>query len=530
MEMQLADRLPDSWVWASVRELTLPVEQIDPRQSPDEEFAYLDISGIDNSANVVAESKSCTGSEAPSRARQLVRARDVLFSTVRTYLKNIAKVPSRYDGAIASTGFSILRCGNAIDPDYLFYYTLTPAFLNPLRDLQRGSSYPAVRDADVRDQQLPLPPLSEQHRIVAKVEELFSGLDAGAESLKTAREQLMVYRQALLKHAFEGKLTAAWRAENPDKLESADALLARIHAEREERCQRQHAEWEDAVLAWERSGGEGRKPSRPSKPKELPPLTADELTELPELPRGWMWSRLGEVFAGSPKNGLYKPASDYGAGVPIVRIDDFYDGSLIKRSGFKRVRLTEEEAEVFTVAEGDLLVNRVNSIEYLGKCCVVNGLSDATVFESNIMKLTLLADVVSSNYAVLYLSSHSGRLRLCSNAKHAVNQASINQTDVAMTPMPVACMAEQCALTEVLSSQLSSVVQLAEEIRVNLHRSEALRQSILKNAFSGELVPQDPSDEPASVLLERIRAEKAGAEDGNHARKPRRSRKQAATR
>jgi type I restriction enzyme S subunit len=116
---------------------------------------------------------------------------------------------------------------------------------------------------------LPIPPLAEQHRIVAKIEELFSELDKGIENLKTAQAQLKVYRQALLKHAFEGKLTAQWREANRDKLETADALLKRIQQERAARYQQQLADWESA----------GKQGSKLKAPKEFQPLTADELAE-----------------------------------------------------------------------------------------------------------------------------------------------------------------------------------------------------------------------------------------------------------
>ena len=107
-----------------------------------------------------------------------------------------------------------------------------------------------------------MPPLPEQHRIVAKIEELFSELDKGVESLKTARTQLKVYRQAVLKHAFEGKLTAQWREENKDKLETPEQLLARIKRERETRYERQLKEWKAAVSrTWEESGKPGKKPT-----------------------------------------------------------------------------------------------------------------------------------------------------------------------------------------------------------------------------------------------------------------------------
>ena len=190
----------------------MPIEKIDPSSNPDQAIDYLDISSIDNKCNRILKAKRYFGKDAPSRARQLIKRDDILFSTVRTYLKNIAMVPVKYDGQVASTGFSILRAAEGINSKFLFYYTLTQDFLNPLSELQRGTSYPAVRDDDVRIQKLPIAPYNEQKRIVAKIEELFSELDKGIESLKTAREQLKVYRQAVLKHAFEGKLTAKWRS------------------------------------------------------------------------------------------------------------------------------------------------------------------------------------------------------------------------------------------------------------------------------------------------------------------------------
>jgi len=147
--------------------------------------------------------------EAPSRAQQIVYKDDILFSTARTYMKNIAIADSKlYDGQIASSGFCVLRSNKKIAyPKLLFYYTVSEPFLRPLNELQTGSSYPAVRDKDVFSQPFPLPPMEIQQVLVSKIEELFSELDKGIEELKTAQQQLKVYRQAVLKWAFEGKLT-----------------------------------------------------------------------------------------------------------------------------------------------------------------------------------------------------------------------------------------------------------------------------------------------------------------------------------
>ena len=173
--------------------------------SPYGTLKYLDIGGIDNASNTIVSHKDFTWENAPSRAQQIVKKGDVLFSTVRTYLKNIAQVKvNEYDNEICSSGFTVLRGNPAIlNSSYLFYLSLSVRFLNPLSKLQTGTSYPAVRDKDVFAQNIPLAPLPEQRAIVAKIEELFSDLDKGIADLKKAQDQLKVYRQAVLKKAFE---------------------------------------------------------------------------------------------------------------------------------------------------------------------------------------------------------------------------------------------------------------------------------------------------------------------------------------
>ena len=172
--------------------------------------------------------KSLRLSAAPSRARQLVKAGDVLFATVRPYLsRNIAQVPASLDGQVASTGFAVLRALNGVEPRFLFYKSISKDFVGSLAGEQYGVSYPAVKNEQVRSQAIELPPTNEQRRIVAKIEELFSELDKAVESLTTAREQLKAYRQSVLKHAFEGKLTADWRRNNETARQSWERILAR---------------------------------------------------------------------------------------------------------------------------------------------------------------------------------------------------------------------------------------------------------------------------------------------------------------
>ncbi|WP_083188185.1 restriction endonuclease subunit S [Prosthecochloris sp. CIB 2401] len=188
----------------------------------------------------------------------------------------------------------------------------------------KGSGTPHVDPDLLWNYSFPIPPLNEQHRIVAKIEELFSELDKGVESLKKAREQLKVYRQALLKYAFEGKLTEDWRKKNADKLETADQLLDRIKHEREARYQQQLEEWKSAVEQWEKDGKVGKRPSKQGKPKHLKSIGKDIQQTLPNLPDGWVWGKLGLMTTGVEYGSSTK--SKKTGSHPVLRMGNIQNG------------------------------------------------------------------------------------------------------------------------------------------------------------------------------------------------------------
>jgi len=362
---------------------------------------------------------------------------------------------------------------------------------------------------------IPLAPLPEQRAIVAKIEQLFSDLDNGISNLKSAKEKLTIYRQAVLKKAFEGELTKEWRAKQTD-LPTASELLEQIKKERQRHQDQKLKEWQKDIKEWEKNGKDGRKPAKTKKLKNFKLLTGSGTNELPNLSHIAFWIPFGLLFSDSPQNGLYKPSTDYGRGTNIIRIDDFYDGILIRLHGFKQVDLKPDEIDKYRLIEGQVLINRVNSIEYLGKCGLVRGLTSSTVFESNVMKVSLAKESVVPQYISHYLSSHLGARELKRNAKHAVNQASINQTDVSLTSVPICSLAEQTQIVQEIESRLSVCDKLGESIDTSLKQAEALRQSILKKAFEGNLLTaaeltacrKEPDWEPADKLLERIFEEK----------------------
>ena len=254
-----------------------------------------------------------------------------------------------------------------------------------------------------------VPPLPEQERIVSRIEELFSQLDAGVETLKKTKAQLAVYRQAVLKEAF-------------DSIEDQ------------------------------------------------------------------YYQTLNTAILGSPQNGLYKPKSDYSDnGTPILRIDGFYDGFIVKDYYYKRVNLTVDEITRYSLEIGDLIVNRVNSMPYLGKCALVRFLGETTVFESNMMRIKLDNEKVNGDFLTYYLSSSTGRKELTKSAKQAVNQASINQTDVGNAIVPMPPVEIQKRLLTYIESRLSVCDSIEQTVDTALQQAEAMRQSILKDAFEGRL-------------------------------------------
>lgn len=182
----------------------------DPADRPDEPFKYVDISAVDNRAKRITAPQTVMGKAAPSRARNIIRAGDVLVATTRPNLNAVAMVPGELDDQICSTGFCVLRAGPRIHPGYLFQFVQSPAFVQPLSDLVKGALYPAVNDSQVLALEIPLPPLEEQERIAGLLTEQMGAVErarAAAAQRLAAAESLPA---ALLREIFEGPQASGW--------------------------------------------------------------------------------------------------------------------------------------------------------------------------------------------------------------------------------------------------------------------------------------------------------------------------------
>ena len=426
---------------------------------------------------------------------------DVLFAKITPCMENgkAAVVRSLISGiGFGSTEFHVLRPREGVDSQLLYYYVSQESFRRTARTYMTGSAgqlrVPAIFLSNFF---YPLPPLAEQRRIVSAIEQQFSRLDAGVAALQQAKAKLKRYRAAVLKAAVEGKLTETWRAEHPT-IEPASQLLERILKER-------RAKWEADQMRKMQEDNKYFKDEKWKQKYEEP--EKPNMHKLSDLPESWIWTNIQSLTLGRPQNGLYLPQSAYGKGTPILRIDDFQDGFSRSSSQLRLVDAKSEDLGKYSLSEGNLVINRVNSMSHLGKCLLVSARNIPALFESNMMRLRL-SNLVNAQFTEIYLRSASGKNRLTSNAKWAVNQASINQTDINNTLIPLPPLIEQQQICVVVEEYLSIISQLEIIVETNLKRAERLRQSILYQAFAGRLVPQDPTDEPASVLLERIRNER----------------------
>lgn len=217
-----------------------------------------------------------------------------------------------------------------------------------------------------------------------------------------------------------------------------------------------------------------------AKAKEIVPALFLDMFGDPAInPKGWEVASLGSLLTDGPKNGLYKHATLYGDGTPILRIDSFYDGAVDDIGNLRRVRISEQEKRAFALRAGDIVINRVNSPEYLGKSAIVPTLDEPTVFESNMMRLRVNVDLVRPDYLIQLLQQPSMRRALIINAKHAINQSSINQTDV----RNLALMVPPLALQEGFVARAAALLGLANRQVEAVVLARAAFQSLLAGVF-----------------------------------------------
>ena len=403
---------------------------------------------------------------------------------------------------------------NPIFCDKYFVGYALPAYLATINAHTPSVTVKHLSSKTIGEIELPLPPRSEQTRIVEKLDELLSDLDAGMGELKAARRKLNRYRQSLLKAAVEGTLTADWRAANGEPEETGTELLQRILSER-------RAGWEKKQLA--KLNEQRKAPPKNWRARYAEPVQPDQ-DKLPTLPENWAWASLDQLLiqlrSGSAETSIREVTP-----FPILKSSAVRQGS-VDFSALNYV--TEKQSrEENVLALHDLLITRLSgSVEYVGCCVTIDHLPDGAVqYPDRIFcgKMTPGFECLGT-YISYWLRSPMARTRIEAAAKSTAGHKRISMSDLQPFPIPLPPLDELDVITRRLENFSAQIATLHESVFSGLLQATAQRKNVLKAAFAGQLVSQDPNEEPASELLARIRAARdskaSGSIAGKRGRKP----------
>ena len=460
--------LPKGWVETSLGELSDWGSGGTPSRSNPAYFGgaipWVTISDLKDGV-VLSTFASITEAALENSAAKLAPVGSILVALYGSIGKlGIAGIPVTTNQAIAYS----LPNKWAFDSKYLYHYLR--AERRNLLALGSGVTQKNIYLGDLKAYRFPLAPRHEQTRIVAKLEELLSDLDAGVAELKAAQKKLAQYRQSLLKAAVEGALTAEWRTQH-QPTETGAQLLQRILQER-------RARWEARQLA--KFAEQGKTPPKDWQKKYPEPVQPDT-SGLPELPQGWVWATAEMLFSWG--SGDFLPAS--------AQIDGDYPVY-----GGNGINGRHNAANV---GHATIVIGRVGA-----HCGNVFRTESAAWVTDNAIYATAKNEFITWAHSELTMQAANLGSGSKGGAQPFISQKILNDTFIALPPIR-----EQERILEEYVVALNSNEEMAASIAISLQQSTAQRQNILRAAFSGQLVPQDPHDEPASALLERIRAERA---------------------
>lgn len=370
---------------------------------------------------------------------------------------------------------------NLMDARFLEAFLQTSFAWSAIDAMKTGGSDSGLNLTHDRFRQLlvPLAPLNEQLRIAARIDALFAEVAEGEAALATARKGLETFRRALLKAAVSGELTKDWRAENPPT-ETGRGLLARVAKARAAKA---------PVKGRGRRDAEGRD------------LNVEGLLKLPEE---WAWATLGETVSEMEYGTSEKCERDFD-GIPVLRIANVNFGSL----DFSNLKFAPANAPAPLLKDGDLIFNRTNSAELVGKTAVYRSQLSPCSIASYLIRVRF--EEIEPEFVSAWINSIFGRIWIASHKSQQVGQANLSGGTLKGMPIPIPPPAEAAEILRRVSDALAAVADAQALLDAEAADAARLKQSILKAAFEGRLSVQDPADEPASALLARVKLAAAPA-------------------
>ncbi|MDC3988189.1 restriction endonuclease subunit S [Polyangium jinanense] len=496
--------LPPSWAWARFGDVAkIESNLVDP--SDHQDAPHVAPNHIESGTGVLLPYTTIRSDKVTS-PKHTFRPGQIVYSKIRPYLAKAVLVD--FAGLCSADMYPV---SSRIDASYLHRWLISPEFTELVSENQGRTLLPKVNQDALVQLPVPVPPLREQHRITAKLESLTTRSRRAKEALDAVPDLLEQFRQSVLAAAFRGDLTVAWREKTPD-VEPAEVLLQRIRAERRRR-------WEEAELAKMRA--KGKVPGDRWKAKYEEPEPVD-VSELPELPEGWAWATSAELlsFVTSGSRGWAEFYSD--AGPLFIRIGNL-EHHTIELDLSDRQCVTPPpgaEGSRTRVEPGDVLISITADVGMVG--IVRDGIGEAYVNQHIALARPVSREL--SEYLALFLSTPTGGKHQLVGANRGVTKAGLGLQDITSVKVAVAPLREQAEIVAQLQ-RFSERIRFLSEARSKVESQLGdLDRSVLSKAFRGELVPQDPTDEPASLLLDRLRAE---ATDPT-GKKPKRGKRHAA--
>lgn len=499
----MSEPLPENWAEASLSEVVSHVgDRADPQTEPNSR--YLGLEHVEAHTTKILEGGSAAEMKSSSPR---FRKGDVLYSRLRPYLNKVC-TPD-FDG-LCSGEFLVLRPEAGIDPDFLKLRINSYDFVNFASHLDDGDR-PRVKYDEISEFSFWLPPFAEQLRLLAALDAALAKIDEAEEALERVTRNLDRYRASVLKAACEGRLvpTEAETARREGRdYEPAPQLLQRLLATR-------RAAWEQAQLdAYARKGKTPPKDWKSRYQEPQPPDTS----KLPELPEGWCWAsnhQVGETQLGRQRAPQHQTGDHMR---PYLRVANVFEDR-IDTSNVLWMNFTPAEFERYELVPGDILLNEGQSPELVGRPAMYRGGIGQCCYQKTLLRFRAYRGVQPEfALATFRKNMRCGRFRKA--AKITTSIAHLTQEIFIGIEFALPPESEQQRIVEEVKRRLSCIDSMAKEIELQIKRCHTLRQSFLKHAFSGKLVPQEPTDEPASVLLERIRAERAAMEAPAKVRKP----------
>lgn len=500
--------LPKGWVWASLEDISENI--VDCLHSTPEFLATgkycIDTTCIEPGKILFNKVRYVSEETYKERTQRLVpKAGDILFAREGTIGTSVV-VPSNVELCLGQR-MMMFRPSSCILSGYYLWALTSPVFENQWKPKVTGTTSPHVNIRDLKIMLLPIAPLAEQQRIFTKIEELFTQLDAGVELLKKVKAKLKRYRQAVLKAAVEGNLTKEWREANQGELEPSSVLLERILKQRREK-------WEAEQLA--KMKAQGKTPKDDSWKLKYQEPVAPDTSDLPDLPNSWCWATPEQL--ASTKNysltigpfGSNLKVEDYkNEGFPLVFVRNIRSGVFgdenTKYVSFEKAR----ELLAHQVEGGDILITKMGDPP--GDACLYPLTKPPAIITADCIKWQLSEIISNQSFFVHTINSRTIQAQILQITKGVAQQkVSLGRFKGISIVLPP--LKEQGYITEEIERLFSVIYQLEKTIDTNLKRADKLRQTILKQAFEGKIVPQDPNDEPGEKLLERIKAEKAKRE------------------